>query len=200
MDLPLFLLIPVAICVFIFSMHVPLLEAKKLENQIDGFLPLAASLCYSDLSSGKHREEALSSINAFALFKLEYEKIDALLVSGLPFHLLPNFYNSPSHSLHRFLELISSGSLAELKKFRDDLLAEHTNKVKAFTARANITGMFFISIAAIVPALFSAVVLFGNLLGFSFTGLQVLLVFCVLFPFLDFLFLYYLNLTSPTTW
>ncbi len=171
-------------------------NAKKM----DSFLPLAAFLCYCDASSGINAKTALLSLKHFQVFKKELCEIEKLLSLGLPFNLLLHFYKSPSKNFSKLITLLNNGNLLQLKKFYRDLLEEQRNELKKYAARANLTGMFFIVLAAIVPALFSAVVLLGNLLGFTFTPVQILLAFAIFFPLIDLLFLFYLDLTSPEVW
>ena len=87
-----------------------------------------------------------------------------------------------------------------MKKFHSDLLQIQRNATKVYAAKSNLLGMAFIAVAAIVPALFAAIALLGQILGFTFTSLQVLFTFAVLFPVVDYAFLYYLEMTSPQIW
>ena len=194
-DLSIYLSIPIAAGVFLFLLHLPLLEAKKTEAAIDSVLPLVVFLFYSDVKSGIAREKALKSINLPQLAFLSVQ-IHSLFKRGLPIELLHLFLSTPSKHCKEFIRLASKHSEVELKKMYKNLIEENANKLKTQSAKASLANMAFITIAAVIPSLFAGLTLLGKVLGFSFTPLQVFFSFTLLFPLLDFAVLYYLELTT----
>ncbi len=178
--------------IFLFLCHWPALESKRLEKKIESELPIAVYLTYCDLSMGLLPEKCFSSLKSGELAK-EFAIIQSLITRGLPLNLVPVFYTPPSKNLLRFVSLTLNSNLLELKKLYGDLLEIQRNKLKEYAAKSNLVSMCFISVAAIVPALFSAIVLLGPMLGFTFTSIQVFLFFVVVFPLVDYCLLYYLE-------
>ena len=181
-----------AAAMFLFLCHWPVLETKQIEKKIESELPMAVYLAYCDLSTGVFGEQSLSSLQIGSL-KKEFATIHSLLSRGLPANLVPVFYKPHSKNLSRFISLALNHNLQELKKLYGDLLENQRNKLKEYSAKSNLVSMCFISIAAVVPALFSAIVLLGPMLGFTFTSIQVFLSFALVFPLVDYCLLYYLE-------
>ncbi|MFH0712977.1 MAG: hypothetical protein V1722_00650 [Candidatus Micrarchaeota archaeon] len=183
---------------FLFFYFYPQLQIHLLKKQINSQLPLLVHAVYIELAAGVNREKALMVMNEFPLFLPFYQRCQRLLVSGIPFELLPNAFatTAPSVEFIKFLQKLATGKASELKKFHVDLLEEQRNSAKRGAAKANLTGMFFIAISAVVPAMFAAVVLLGNVLGFAFSSLQVIVVFVFIFPLFDLALLYYMQLNS----
>ncbi len=184
----------IAPVIFVFLLYFPIIEKDKLEKSMDVELPLLAYLARCDLLHSTP-EKVVRSMHVGS-FSRQRGDINQLLHNGLPLNLLDKAIRAPVKFKHT-LRLVTSGDESGLKKLCRDLLEEQRNDAKRYAAKANIAGMFFISIAAVLPAFFSAIVLLGNLMGFSFTSFQVAFAFIVLFPFLDFAFLYYLGVASP---
>lgn len=183
---------------FLFFYFYPQLQIYLLKKQINSQLPLLVHAVYTELAAGLNREKALAVMNEFPLFSPFYQRCQRLFDSGMPFELLPNAFaaTSPSVEFTKFLQKLTTGKASELKKFHVDLLEEQRNSAKRGAAKANLTGMFFIAVSAVVPAMFAAVVLLGNVLGFTFSSLQVIVVFAFIFPLFDLALLYYMQLNS----
>ncbi len=179
--------------IFLFLAQLPMLQAKRSARNIDSELPLAALSTHCDLSLGLNPEKCLESV----FLKKEFSKAKSMLSRGVPFTLLPYLFRSPSEKFKRFLNILCKGSCAELKKFYQDLFEEQRNDLKIFAAKASIVSMFFLVVSAVIPALFSALVLIGPALGFNFSSLQIILVYIAVFPLANYFFLFYLELTTP---
>ncbi|MDP3742024.1 MAG: hypothetical protein Q8R15_01785 [Candidatus Micrarchaeota archaeon] len=192
----LYLALPLCIAVFVFLYFLPVIEAKRAQNKIDSVLPTCVYLTYLEITHGISAEKAVSNLDSPALL-IEREKIKTLTKRGLPFNLVPLFYTGPSKHFSHFISLLANGTPAELKKFYYDLLQKQGNDLKKYAAKANLASMFFISIAAIIPALFSAFILLGPMLGFAFTSLQILLIYAVVFPLTNAVFLYCIDAFLP---
>jgi len=179
--------------VFFFTCNLPFLTRKKLEKEINESLPLTAFLCYLEIFTGARPQIAVKHLANSDSTKKELYKIDKLISNSVPFNLFKIFYSPPTKELAKFIDVLSRENIAELKEFCHDLLETQRNLTKKHYAKANVMALFFIAIAATVPALFSAVVLVGSILGFTFTPIQVILIFTILFPALDAAFLYCLD-------
>ncbi|MFH1247410.1 MAG: hypothetical protein V1644_03440 [Candidatus Micrarchaeota archaeon] len=196
LEIPLLIAVVFSTCVFIFLNFLPLINRNMFQNKIESQLPTFVYLTYLETLHNPLREKALFTIN-FPELATEVKKIETLLNRGLPLNLVPGFYKGPSKDFSTFVNLLASGTNVELKKFYCDLLEKQRNDLKKHAAKANLMSMFFISIAAIVPALFSAFVLLGPLLGFALTSLQILFIYVVLFPLLNLIFLYCIEAFLP---
>ncbi len=182
--------------VFLFLTQIPLLQARQTARLIEAELPLAALSTHCDLLLGLNPYKCLDSV----FLKKEFARAKLLASKGVPFALLPVFFYSPSKKFREYLNLLCGGSSIELKKFYHDLFEEQRNELKIFAAKTSVVSMFFLVVAAVVPALFSAIVLIGPGLGFGFSSLQIVLVYVAVFPLLNYAFLFYLELITPPQW
>ncbi len=196
LSFPLLFALPLAAISFIFSLLLPSFDAKLKLNKIDSSLPFSIYSLESELANGINPSIALKELRHFPALKSEYEQIVHLISKGAPADLLPKLVVTPSENFSKILQLTLNNDCEALKKFRADLAQENKNKSKQSAAKANLLGTFFIGVAAVLPALFSAIALLGQVVGFTLTIFQIIFAFIILFPLFDASILYYLELNT----
>ncbi len=196
LSVPLLFALPFAAMAFIFVLLLPSLDAKLKLNKIDSSLPLLIYSLESELACRTNPLIALKELRHFPALKSEYVQIIQLISKGSPANLLPKLVVTPSQNFSKILHLTINNDCEALKKFRVDLVQENKNKSKQSAAKANLLGTFFIGVAAVLPALFSAIALLGQIVGFTLTIFQIIFAFVILFPLFDASLLYYLELNT----
>ncbi|MFH1780153.1 MAG: hypothetical protein ABH803_03345 [Candidatus Micrarchaeota archaeon] len=87
------------------------------------------------------------------------------------------------------IELNALGEAYSLKKLND---------LRSFSSKAALIGLVFVSVSLVVPALFSAFLTIGaSFLELTFSDLQVLALFIVVFPVVDYVLLFFMLKQVP---
>ncbi len=197
LDFPNYFAIIAAIICFESFLFYPQLQKQRIQNELDARLPLAAQLVSADLATHSNREDIIASMRES--FPTQIEKLSKILRKGYPLNIAVEYFDSPSTNFKSFVKNVAHSPFEEFEKYSNELIEEQKNKYKIFQAKSNLLGMIFISVSAILPAFFSALVLLANLLQFAITPLQVLFCFAIVFPAIDLLFIYYLE-SNAVNW
>jgi pilus assembly protein TadC len=137
---------------------------------------------------GKELRRALHEIEGGAsvgeALKAVSERVDSLEVQRVVVQLV--------------LSYEQGGSGEGLRKLAEELSLAQRAQVREYNAKLAFTGLMFISLACVVPALFAAYVIVGSsFLQLSFSSTDVYLAYLFVFPLVDALVLWYSNRSKP---
>lgn len=179
-----------------------LVEEKKAK-EIEQLLPLAVYLAYNDALVGLSPQELISRLcNGFGALSNEMKKISSQVTRGMPLQVACKNLKTTSPFFRNFLnELIALDNgvsdASRLKKLANEVLSHQRAELKRYSSKSNLTGLFLISIGAVIPALFASISLLGSVIGFSLTAVHVFFAFLIVFPFFTLVLLLYADHSRP---
>ncbi|HII39500.1 TPA: type II secretion system F family protein [Candidatus Micrarchaeota archaeon] len=152
---------------------------KTLRNLAKSKYPLLAAEAKRILSEielgGKTPPEALKEFS---------DRVDSLIVRRAVVQLVFSY----EHGLQ------TEG----IKKLADELVNLQKIRSQQYASQMAFLGLMFIAVSCIIPALFAAYVIVGSsFLDSSFTNVDILLAFVIVFPLVDIALLAYMRMQAP---
>lgn len=205
-----FLFLLCAICAFFYQIHLlkekTVLEAKK----IDASLPFALLNISEQLNIGVPFDFCIKRIfTGYAVLsrKLE-EKITKDEKAGISIKrsLLELSLATKSKNFTRALSYIvsvydtSSGKKSgeSLKKLALELLQRQKTEIKEFSEKTKMVSLMLVVFAALIPSLFSSIVLVGsNFMDLAISGAMLFAALIFIFPLIDIGILAYIYAIMP---
>jgi len=170
-------------------------KAKLVEKE----LPFALLSLSSELSYNPSFENALqnTAVQSYGLFSeglrkaLNEVKNSGASVQEALLHFSESFESTQlKRAVNQLIIAFEQGSgkssAENLKKLGQELLARQRIESKEFNSKLAVLSLMFISLSAVMPALFQAFIIVGSaFLDLNFTPLEVLLVGIVAFPLVN---------------
>lgn len=186
-------------------------DLDKKARKIEKHLPFALMQLSIDLNTGTHFEKALERVskgNYGELSKELRKGLKSAKESGLstPGALLRMASKNNSKELNRITAQLVSIYEHGTKKSPGEIirrmaleqLSKQKSAAKEYSGKVIIFSLAFISLSAIVPALFQAFTIVGSsFMEIPFTAIQILLIVGVFFPLIDVLMLLFIKSSTP---
>lgn len=203
-------LLPCAIAAFLLR-EIPKIAKRKAARKIERELPFALLSMSSEIGFNTDFARVLENASRqdYGLFskglreELEKAGNSGASVQEALYSLGGRF---ESTQLRRALSQLSSAfetgnrkaSSENLKKLAQELLARQRIECKEYSARLSVMSLMFISVNAVMPALFNAFVTVGGaFMQVGFTPLQVVLAGALAFPALDIAAMLFIIQSAP---
>ncbi len=197
--------------VFFLVLQKPKAKLRKKANAIEKHLPFALMQLSIDLKAGISFDSALKRLceSDYGLFSRELGKhFKGGKKAGYSTQkiLLGFASENESRELRRSIAQLVSvyehGSKQhageEIRRIALEILSRQKSIAKEYSGKLMVFSLAFISVSAIIPALFQAFTIVGSsFIDVSFSPLEVLLIVAVLFPLVDLALLFYIKSLTP---
>ncbi len=193
-----------------FFLWLPIAEEQKRVNAFEAELPFALLSVAIQLEFGNSFERCLErvSLEKHGLVSESLKEIVKDCGSGksVPQAISLQAAKWKSRQVRRAFLLLKSayeGNASKdpgfaLKQLAKELLERQHSQAKTFSGKMVVFALLFVTISAIVPALFLSFLVIGSqFLEVSFSPLQVFLTVCIGFPLLDAALLYFIRAQTP---
>ena len=205
--------IPVLACVGFFALkkNLPKIREKARARKLERDLPFALLSISSEIGFNNDFMKVLENASKqdYGLFSkglksaLARQRLsgasaqEALCSFGKEFNST-QLKRAVSQLVSAFETGNRKASSENLKKLAQELLARQRIECKEYSARLSVMSLMFISVSAVMPALFNAFVIVGGaFLEIEFSALQVLLIGALAFPAVDIAILAFIVQSAP---
>jgi flagellar protein FlaJ len=198
------------IVVFFCSLIIPKVMKKNYSKKIEGEFPIVLMMVATELDMGISLEKTLKNAVGNSSEYLSKELLQVLKEynDGLSLQkALVNFSDRVNSTQIRrvvlqLINVIDQGKKEEqgleIKTIAIELLNKQKAEIKEFNGKLAVFSLLFISVSAIIPAMFQSFVIVGSVvLAISYTPLEILLIITVLFPLLDLSVLFFIRNKTP---
>jgi len=194
-----------SLILFLFLKRLPKILAMNRAEKIESDFPIALRIIASQLKMKIPFEECIKSVSSGYNCSEEFKRVIIDIEKGVSVQeaLMKMSERVNSRAVRKaILQLIvayEEGTKGEeIKRIADSLIVEQKAKLKEFTAKANIMGLFYVGISCVAPILILTYFLVSSVfLEKKIDVEQIKFLFLFIFPIAIFSMVVFLNMKTP---